>query len=183
MNFLDELLAEAEAKEQQLNYATVDLMLIELKKLKGEIEFNFEESARERQIIKDWALKKNSKLMERCEWIERKLEAFIVEEDKKTVDLPNGVLKYHKKPDRVEIVDMDSFLKSADKSMFTAIPETTKPSLERIKDFINRTGKVPPGVEKIQGQQEFSYKLKETENGKKEIGVGDQPTNNLRIAL
>lgn len=134
MNFLDELLAEAKVKEQQLNYATVDLMLIELKKLKDEIEFNFEESARERQIIKNWALKKNSRLMERCEWIEKKLKAFIIEEDKKSVDLPDGVLKYHKKPDRVEIVDVDSFLKSADKSMFTAIAKTSKPSLEGIKN-------------------------------------------------
>jgi Bacteriophage Mu Gam like protein len=182
-NFLDELIAEAEAREQKVNYATVDLMLIELKKLKSEIEFNFEESAKEREIIKNWVLRKNSKLVERCEWIERKLEAFIKEEDKKTVDLPNGILKYHKKPDRVEIVDIDAFLKSADKSMFTVIPESSKPSIELIKDYISRTGKIPDGIRRIQGQQEFSYKLKENENGEKETGVGDKPADNLRIAL
>lgn len=183
MNFIDELIQEAEANEQKINYATVDLMLIELKKLQSEIAFNFEESAREREIIKNWVLKKNSKLVERSEWIERKLEAFIKEENKKTIDLPNGVLKYHKKPDRVEIVDLDIFLKSADKSMFTVVPESSKPSLELIKNYISKTGKLPKGVERIQGLQEFSYKLKETDNGKKETGAGDRPAESLRIAL
>ena len=78
--------------------------------------------------------------------------------------MPHGTLKFHKKPDKVEISDMDLFLKNAKPEMLTAVPEQFKPDFNKIKAFIKEKGRVPEGVALIEGQQEFSYKLNKGEN-------------------
>jgi len=40
------------------------------------------------------------------------------------------------------------------------IPETAKPDLLKIKAWIKRTGRVPDGVEVINGDEKFSYTIK-----------------------
>jgi hypothetical protein len=57
-NFLDELLAEAEAKEEKQTAAYYDLLILEVSKLEAEITENFEEAKKEVEIINDWTLKK-----------------------------------------------------------------------------------------------------------------------------
>ena len=78
----------------------------------------------------------------------------------KTLDLPNGTMKLHKKPDRVEITDINEFLASANVEILTIIPEQVKPDLNKIKSLIKRTGKAPVGTQLIEGVETFSYKLK-----------------------
>ena len=107
INFIDELLKEAEEKEQKLSMEYADLMLIEISQLEKQIQTNFEQAAREREIIKNWSLKINSKLASRIEFLSKKLEVFIKETGEKTINLPNGILKNHKKPDRVEVEDLE----------------------------------------------------------------------------
>ncbi len=92
-DFIDELLKEAEEKEQKLSREFADLMLIEISQLEKQIQTNFEQAAREREIIKNWALKINSKLASRIEFLSKKLEVFIKETGEKTINLPNGILK------------------------------------------------------------------------------------------
>ena len=41
----------------------------------------------------------------------------------------------HKKPDRVEIEDLDLFLKKAKPEMLTIIPEQVKPDMNKIKNL------------------------------------------------
>ena len=57
-DFIDQLLKEAEEKEQKLSREFADLMLIEISQLEKQIQTNFEQAAREREIIKNWALYK-----------------------------------------------------------------------------------------------------------------------------
>ena len=87
-------------------------------------------------MIKNWALTKNSKLQNRIDWLAIKLEAFIREQKEKTIELPNGVLKMHKKPDKVEITDLDVFLKHARSELLTIVPEQVKPDLNKIKAWM-----------------------------------------------
>ncbi|MEO8231490.1 MAG: host-nuclease inhibitor Gam family protein [Ignavibacteriota bacterium] len=159
-NFLDELLLEAEQKEIKQTAAYYDLILIEIGKLQSEIESNFAEAEKEIEIIKEWSLIKNSKLQDKIEFLSRKLEAFIIEEGKKTIELPNGDLKFHKKPDKVEITDLNEFLKSATVDMIKTQPEEIKPDLNKIKAYIKEKGRIPKGITVIEGKEEFSYKLK-----------------------
>ncbi len=159
-DFIEELLKEAEEKEEQRTQAYYDLQLIEARKLQLQISKNFAEAEVEVKIIQDWAINKNAALHERLQFIERKLEAWIREQGLKTIDLPNGTLKMHKKPDKVEIADMEAFLKHAKPEMLTVIPEQIKPDLNKIKAFI-RQNYTPAGVTVTEGKEEFTYKIKE----------------------
>ena len=182
-NFLDELLEEAEQKEEQQTEAYYDLVLLQIKTLSGMIEKNFQEADKECELIKNWALTKNAQTNEKIRLLELKLEAFIKEEGKKTIDLPNGTLKYHKKQDKVEIADLDLFLKKADTELLTIIPEQVKPNLTKIKSYIG-VRPTPDGVKVIEGKEEFTYKLKGINNaGKKETGAGIKQTAELRAVV
>lgn len=162
-NFLEELLLEAEQKEIKQTQAYFDLILIEIGKLQSQIEVNFAEAEKEIEIIKEWSLNKNSKLQDKIDFLSRKLEAYIREECKKTIELPHGDLRFHKKPDKVEVADLELFLKSATSDMIRTQPEEIKPDLNKIKAYIKEKGRIPEGVTVTEGKEEFSYKLK---NGK-----------------
>lgn len=172
VNFLDELLMEVEAKEQQQTEAGYDLMLLAIRKYQSEIKRNFEEGDKECQLIQNFVLSKNSQIQEKVNWLEKKLEAYIREREEKTITLPNGTLKMHKKPDRIEVEDLELFLKNARKEWLTVIPEQLKPNLLAIKNHI-KTRPTPKGVKIIEGQVEFSYSLnKEDENAREETETG-----------
>ena len=160
-NFLDELLAEAELKEEQRTTAYYDLLVMEVGKLENQIAETFAEAEKEVQIINEWALKRNSVLQEKANLLKLKLESYIREEGKKTIELPHGTLKVRKMPDKVEIADMELFLSKATAQMVTVVPETVKPDLTKIKAFIKMTGgKTPEGVTLIEGKEEFKLSLR-----------------------
>ena len=186
-SFIDDILAEAEAKEQKLLKAHYDLILLEISKLQQQITDNFQQSEIEIQIINNWALQKNSKLQERISFYELKLEAYIREEGLKTVDLPNGTLKLHKKPDKAEVTDIDIFLKHAKQELVNIIPEQVKPDLNKIKAYIKLHKAVPQGVTLTEGKTEFSYKLnnhkEETYGNASETGTSTEQAIELRTAI
>ena len=186
MNFLEELIQESELKENEQTEAYFDLLLLQIKQLTKQIEYNFSQSEKECSMINSFVLHKNAQLQEKIRWLEMKLESFIREKKEKTIALPNGTLKMHKKPDRVEIEDLDLFLKNVKPEMLTVIPEQVKPDLNKIKNFI-KTKPVPPGIKLIEGKEEFSYKLREEsedENGRtKETGVRAEQDNKLRVVV
>ena len=182
-NFLDELLLEAEAKEGEQSEAYYDLVLLQIKTITQQIEKNFAQAEKECEIINNWALTRNSMLTERVKLLELKLKAFILETKEKTIDLPNGILKMHKKPDKVEITDIELFLKNAKPNMLTIIPESVKPDLNKIKAFI-KTRPIPSGVTVIEGKEEFTYKLKGLNDAREEeTGTGAEQTSQLRAVV
>ena len=184
VNFLDELLQEAESKEAYQTEAYYDLILLQIKNLQEQIAHNFSEADKEINLINNWTLSRNSVLNERNQVLERKLEQFIRQRQLKTLELPNGILKLHKKPDKVEIEDMELFLKHARPEVLTIIPEQVKADLSKLKAFIKRRP-VPMGVKVLEGREEFSYKLrKEVEDGgQEEVGSEIEPTSNLRAVI
>jgi hypothetical protein len=161
-------------------------MLLEIRNLQEEIERVFDQAEKERTIIKNWAITKNSKLTNRIEWISKKLELFLKEENVKTLELAFGSLRFRKQPDRVEILDNELFLNNATSNMLSIIPETAKADLNKIKAFIKRSGRTPKGCEVIPGEVKFSYSInnhKEKENGKKETGSKAERKNDLRVVI
>jgi hypothetical protein len=184
VNFLDELLQEAESKEFYQTEAYYDLILLQIKTLQEQIAHNFSEAEKEINLINNWTLTRNSVLNERTQVLERKLEQFIRQRQLKTLELPNGILKLHKKPDKVEIEDMELFLNHAPAEVLTIIPEQAKADLSKIKSFIKRRP-VPVGVKVIEGKEEFSYKLrKEVEDGRpEETGTEVEQSSNLRAVV
>ncbi len=174
-NFIDVLLAEAEAAEDRQLDAYYDLVLVEIKRLNHEIANIFEVAEKEKSIIDGWALTRNTKLTERVSFLARKLQSFIEQRGVKTIDMPNGKLQIRKKPDRIEIEDLNVFLANADPSLLDSIPESCKPNLTKIKAHVKMTGgKVPDGCRLIPGDEAFSYKLKQEseDDGEDENGIG-----------
>ena len=162
VNFLEELLDQAEKKELAQTEAYYDLLLSEILKMQNQIEQNFTEAEKEIEIINKFILKKNSVLDDKIKFLEKKLEAFIKERGEKTIELANGILKMHKKPDRVEVSDLELFLKNARKDMLSVVPEQLKPDLNKIKALV-KGHTIPAGVTVIPGEIEFSYKIKKEE--------------------
>ena len=163
-SFIDQILLEAEEKDQRLMESHLDLILIEIRKFEEEIEKNFDTAAQEREIIKNWALERNSMFSSRIEWLTKRLERFLKEENLKTLDLPNGILRIRKQTDKVTIVDEEKFYKNATSAILNIIPESAKPDLLKIKAWIKKTGRVPAGVEVSASDEKFSYTIKK-ENG------------------
>lgn len=166
--FLDELLLEADNRETKQTQSYYDLILMEIGKLQLKVEENFAEAEKEVELIKEWALKSNSKLQDKIDFLAKKLEAYLREENLKTLELPHGTLKIRKQPDKVEISDLTIFIENASADLVRIIPEEVKPDLLKIKAFIKNKNKVPEGVKLIPGAEHFSYSLinnKEKKNG------------------
>jgi len=177
MDFIQTLLDEAELKEERQEEAYYDLLLLEIQNLSNEQERNFTTANKEIELINNWVLKKNLPIQEKVERLERKLEMFIKEKGIKTIDLAHGILKLHKKPDKVEITDMDLFLQNANAEMITIIPEQIKPDLSKIKAYLKGHYQIPLGIRVVEGKEEFSYKLKTEEPiGTEEVGIGFEQT-------
>lgn len=182
-SFIDQLIQEAEEKEKRLEQAHLDLILVEIKKLEEQIEMNFDTAAKETEIIKNWALERNAILTNRIEWLSKKLENYLREEKLKTLDLPNGIIRIRKQPEKIIIADEELFLKNATNNLLNIIPETIKPDLFKIRSFIKKTGRVPIGVEVINGEEKFSIKIKRNNYGKKETGVASEQPNQFAAVV
>lgn len=179
-NFLDELIAEAEQRDKKLEREHVDLILLEIRNLNSEIESTFDQAKRECEIIKSWALRRNSSAVSKIEFLEKKLELYFKEENLKTLTLPNGELKFRKSPNRIEITDMSEFLKHANASVIDEIPALIKPNLTKLRSYITKTGRMPKGCTEIPGEIKFHYTIfKEKINGQSasKAGAANQLTD------
>lgn len=174
-DIIEELLSEAEQREEEQTEAYYDLVLLQIKTLNEKIEKTFAEADKECELIKNFALMKNATVQERVKFLEKKLEAFIRERQEKTIELCNGTLKMHKKPDKIEITDLGLFLKSAKPELLAIVPETVKPDINAIKAYVKKNF-APAGVTLIEGKEEFSYKL----NDNKEVNVNGGTTQKVR---
>ena len=169
--------------DAEWSMAVADLAVLQISSLKLDITYLTQEAEKEIQIIREWLDRQLLPILEEVEHLEHKLHDFITLKDAKTIELAHGVLKLHKKPDRVEIADMDLFLKSATPEMISIVPEHFKPDLNKIKAFI-KTHYIPEGVDVIPGEREFSYKIKEFNHGrKKTTGTSVESADSDRIAV
>lgn len=172
-SFIDELLAETEAAERALELHQVDILLSEINNLESQIAKNFEQTEMEKSLLDDWTLRKNSKLQERINWISKKLERFMSEQDPqiRTIDLANGQLQIRKQKNTIQITDMDEFMKNDNLyQLGTMEPEQLKPNLNMIRAYINSTKRIPRGVRIVEGTEKFNIKTKK----KKEKNHGSE---------
>jgi len=163
-NFIQELLEEVELKEDQQTEAYFDLLIAKVDHLEKKIATNFKSADEEVKIINDFVLTKNSRIQRQIDGIMSMLEAYIRDKNEKdasikTISLAHGSLKLHKKPDKVEITDLDLFLANANEAMLTMVPESVKPSIQKIKSYIKMSGRVPLGVTKSDGTDTFKLTI------------------------
>lgn len=163
VNFIDEMLAEIESREDQMQLIHVDLVLKEISNLSATIEKILSQAEEEKAIITEWALQKSAKLQDRAELLTKKLEMFMSEQDPatRTIDLPNGQLLRRKQVEKLVVEDLEKFMENPNLSQLTTTaPEVIKPDLSKIKKFYKMTGKIPQGTTLIESKDKFSIKLK-----------------------
>jgi len=162
-DFIDELIREAEQKEEQQSLAYYDMLIVDIINEQKRINEINDQTKREIELINQWKDSTITKHLDRIEFLETKLHAFIVESNAKTIDLPHGRLQIRKRPDKVEVVDLDLFIMNAKTEMLKVVPESYKPDINGIKNFIKRSGQIPQGVKFTEGQDSFSLSLKTLE--------------------
>ena len=172
--FIDELIGEAIEKEQQLNNASIDLILAEIKSLQKQITHNFEIAEEEKRIIDEWAIRRNSTLTDRKEFLEQKVKTYFIEQNVSTLDLPNGRIQKRKTPHKLEITDIGLFLENSSDEMLAIVPESRKPDLNKIKAYWKMSRKVPIGTRLVEPIEKITIKIKENgdNDGKEENNIG-----------
>jgi phage host-nuclease inhibitor protein Gam len=162
-NFIDEMLQEIEVKEEQMQLAHVDMVLKEICSLNSEIARILSQAEEEKQIIQEWAIQRSAKLYERADWLTKKLEAFMNEQDPtlRTIDLAHGQLLRRKQVEKIVVEDLEQFLQNNNLAeLTTTSPEVIKPDLAKIKAFYKMTKKIPFGTSLVESTDKFSIKLK-----------------------
>jgi len=156
ITFIDELLAEVEAKEESNSLAYFDMLVLQSKALETKKNEITQQAQLEVSVITEWRDKKTAEIDRQIEYLKSRLKAYLTELNVKTLELPHGILKFRKNPDRVTITDMEIFMKNAMPETVTVIPEQVRPDLTKIKAHIKSTGEIPSGVELITGENNFT---------------------------
>lgn len=165
-SFIQELILEAEEAEQNTTLAFYDLLIIRISEIQKTMDVNYNNCQQEIDLIQNFMLTKNSKLQGQVDGIMSQLESLIKdrnEKDKsvKSIDLPHGLIRLHKTPNKVEVSDLDKFMSVATSDMITAVSEQLKPNLNGIKKYVKLSGRIPEGISIIEGTEKFSIKIKE----------------------
>lgn len=170
-NFMDKLIADLEEKERIQSEAWADFIALQIRELTEKMAKIAAQVEEEIQLINNWAEQKCDKINRNISFLSYKLEEYLKNTGLKTIDLPNARLQFRKRPDKVEISDLELFLQNAREELLNYFPEEYKPDLNKIKAWIKEKKSIPPGVRFVIGEEGFSLKLKDkgVENGSSEI--------------
>ena len=177
MTFIDELLLEAEIKEKEqlleMNRIRADQILATLAVLEQKADEVNQLADDEIKIFEEYRLIELQKIEKKASWLEYNLEQYIRSTKEKTINLPHGSLKLHLGRDKVEITDMDKFMKVApSRDLLRVSPESYDPDLQKVLEYVKLRG-IIAGVKFIPATTKFSYKtLKGNGNGKEQSERG-----------
>lgn len=174
MNFIDELLAEAEIADAkhliEVNKLRADQLLMAISLLEGRSEEINTMVDAEVALFEEYRTVEISKLDKKISWLAWNLEQYMKGTGEKSLALPHGDLKMRKGRDKIEITDMPTFLKVAgQKGLLRSIPESYEPDLRALTEYAKYSGVTSPGCSLIPASTKFTYKTK----GVTDHGSGD----------
>jgi hypothetical protein len=194
MNFMDELLAEVEEKEEkrklELDRLRADQLLTAIGTLEQRADEINELADNEVKLIEDYRSVEVSKIQKKISWLSWNLHEFMKSSGEKTIRLPHGVLKLRLGRDKVIIKELQQFLDvPSNHNYLRIIPESYEPDIQAIYDHIKTTGHIPDAVDFKPAESKFSYKtIRSNGNGKDkqqsadEVGVGIESTDKITVA-
>ncbi len=187
MTFIDELLAETEQRELKMNKLRADQLLMVISVLEGKMDDLNKLCDDEVIIIETYRESEIAKLEKRRSWLTWNLEQFIRSTNEKTIKLPHGAIKLRLGRDKVEVVNLDLFMKQAPKLGFLkTVPESYEPDLQKIHNYIKIKNVIPEGVRMTPAQTKFSYTTLKGdthagENEPSEIGVATERIGEVEV--
>jgi phage host-nuclease inhibitor protein Gam len=163
-NFMEELLAEVEGKEQErkleLDRVKADQILMALSKIDAQSEEIDRVASEETALIESWRKNELDRLDKKRSWLCWNLSQFLKSTQEKTIRLAHGTIKERMGRDKVDITNIDVFLKVGAKyGLLRTYPEHKEPDLNAVLTYIKRTGEIPPGVVLIPGTPKSGYTL------------------------
>jgi hypothetical protein len=194
MNFMDELLAEVEEKEEKRKLELDRLRADQLLTAIGTLEQRADEinglADSEIKLIEEYRSVELTKVQKKISWLAWNLEQYIRSSGEKTINLPHGTIKLRLGRDKITVVELHEFLDDTSNQKFLkVIPESYQPDISAIHEYIKSTGDIPSGVELKPAETKFSYTtIRSNGNGKDkqqpadEIGVGIESTDKIAVA-
>lgn len=114
----------------------------------------------EKNRIMSWKSTLENRINKRIAWNENALKCFLWSTNKKTIDLPYGVLKRRKGMERIDVVLEDTFVDWCGKGGHLDLCHTKlTPDKKAIKSFVQESGEEPPGVELNVSEDSFSVTI------------------------
>lgn len=166
--WFEDFWAEVEEKEQvqkiELDKLKADQLLMAISKLEMQMSDVNDLCDSEIKLIESYRSAELERLEKKVNWLLFSLEGFarqqMAESGEKTMRLPHGSLALRKGRDKVEIADMDAFLKVAPRyGLLRTIEEKHEPDLSAVSAYIKRTGQVPIGTRLIPAGVNFTYSI------------------------
>ena len=179
MNFLDELLLEAETAEEkqriEVDKLRADQLLSAIAVLEAQVDDANRLADDEIKLVEEYRTMELARLNKKISWLAWNAEQFIRSTGEKTIRLPHGIIKLRMSRERIEITDLQRFLNvKANQRFLKIIPESYQPELQVVHSHIKATGELPVGVNLIPGEVKFSYSTNKRSNGN---GKDDERTN------
>ena len=148
MNFLDELLKEAEEADEKkrihMSKVRCDQVLQSIAVLETKAEEVNSIAEHEQKIIAEWQQQENGKLERQIAWFAKQCEEYIRSSGDKTIQLPHGKLSLRAGKAKVSIVDEAAFMRIAEKEGLVRVkPEEKLPDILKIHEYI-RINRFPP---------------------------------------
>ena len=173
MNFMDELLAEVEEKEEkrklELDRLRADQLLTAIGTLEQRADEINELADSEIKLIEEYRTVEFTKVQKKISWLAWNLEQFIRSSGEKTINLPHGNIKLRLGRDKVSVAELQRFLDvPSNQKYLKIIPESYEPDIQAIHDHIKATGHIPDGVDFKTAETKFSYKTKRSNGDGKE---------------
>lgn len=112
--------------------------------------------------INTWLDKKIASKQNQIDHMCKLMSNYLTHKSLKSLHLPSGNIGYRKQPEKVEIIDVDTFFEKATFDLIRVVPEKFEPDLSAIKAKIKENGELPAGVDLVTPDPKFYYKL----NGK-----------------
>jgi hypothetical protein len=173
MNFMDELLAEVEEKEEkrklELDRLRADQLLTAIGTLEQRADDINDLADSEIKLIEEYRETEITKVQKKISWLSWNLEQFARTSGEKTINLPHGSLKLRLGRDKVTVVEIQKFLDvPSNQKYLKIIPESYEPDIQAIHDHIKATGHIPDGVDMKPATSKFSYTTKRSTSDGKE---------------
>jgi len=111
------------------------------------------------QDIEAWQERKTYQHQSQIDFLSRQMESYLRQKQVKSLPMPSGTIGLRKQPPKIEIIDEDKFYEFADASLLRRVPESFAPDLKAIKERVKATGDIPKGVDVIEQDSKFYYKL------------------------
>jgi len=134
--------------------ADCDYILGKVALLDAEIDEINESVNTQIERVKLWQESRITSIEKQKQYFLPSLYAYILSTDKKTIKLVNGVLSIRKRQPKLEIIDEEII-----PNQFINVKEVSSIDKSGIKAHIKSTGEIPEGVDYVEQDDKFGYKV------------------------